>query len=97
MRSTMMEAQTMTKARSVPMLTILPILSIGVMDADDGRQQSHQDGVFPGRAEARMDGGEELLGQQTVVGHGIEHARLAEQHDQHDAGQSGQRAAGDDV
>ena len=38
-----------------------------------------------------------LCGQQAVVGHGVEHARLAQQHHQHHAGQAGQRADGDDV
>ena len=44
-----------------------------------------------------MDRGEKLLRQEAVVGHGIEHARLAQKHHQHDAGKAGQRAQGDDV
>ena len=44
-----------------------------------------------------MDVGEGLAGQKAVVGHGVEDAGLAEQHDQHDAGETGQRAQGDDV
>ena len=33
-----------------------------------------------------------FLRQQAVVGHRIEHARLAQQHDQHHAGEAGQGA-----
>ena len=45
--------------------------------ADDRGQQADQDGVLVRRAELRMDRGEEFLRQQAVVGHRVEHARLA--------------------
>ena len=44
-----------------------------------------------------MDVGEEFLGQQTVVGHGVENARLPQKHDQHHAGESSKRAECNDV
>ena len=44
-----------------------------------------------------MDRREEFSGEQAVVGHGIEHAGLAQEHDQHDAGEAGQGSGGDQV
>src|SRR5713226_4736322 len=44
-----------------------------------------------------MDVGEEFLGQQTIVGHGVEDASLPQKHDQHHAGESSECAEGDDV
>ena len=41
--------------------------------------------------------GADQLPQQAVVRHGVEDARLAEQHDQHDGAESGEGAGGDDV
>ena len=37
-----------------------------------------------------MNIGKELLGQQTIVRHGIEHTSLPQQHHQHDASQAGE-------
>ena len=83
---------TITKASSVPMFTILPMSSIGVTLPTIAASKPDQDRVLPRGAELGMDGGEEFLRQQSIIGHGIEHARLPEQHDQHHAGQAGQRA-----
>ena len=36
-----------------------------------------------------MNGREKLTRQKTVVGHGVQHARLTEQHHEHHAGEPG--------
>ena len=87
-------AQTITKAISVPTLTISSSLRIGVRAAT--RQimppVTHRGDVR--RAEARMDRAEDRR-QQSVAGHGHEDSRLAqEQHQQH-AGHAGQSAGRD--
>ena len=88
---------TITNASSVPMFTILPMSSIGVTLPTIAASSPDQDRVLPRCAKARMNRGEELLRQQAVVGHGVEHARLAQQHHQHHAGEAGQGAERDDV
>src|SRR5205814_4693427 len=65
--------------------------------ADDGGEESHEHGVLVGGAEFGVHGGEKFSWQQPVIGHGIKHAGLPQQHDQHDAGKAGERADGDDV
>ena len=49
-------------------------------------QQAHKDGVFPRCTPLGMYSSKEFLGQQTVISHGVKHAGLTEQHDQHHAG-----------
>src|SRR4051812_21131995 len=44
-----------------------------------------------------MNGGEELLWQQTVIGHSKQNAGLAEQHDEHNTGKPRQSTNGDYV
>src|SRR5271165_3051336 len=65
--------------------------------ADDGRQQPNQHSVLVRGAELGMNGGEEAARQQAVISHRVEHASLPEQHDQHYAGQAGERAHGNEV
>ena len=87
----------MMKAKIVPIFTISPMMSIGVMLPTIAAMQPDQNRVLVGRAKFRMDRREELARQQAVVRHGIQHARLPEQHHQHHAGESGQRSGGDQI
>ena len=64
--------------------------------ANDGGEQAGENGSLPWGAEARVNIAEELARQQAVVGHGVEDATLAEQHDEHDTGEAGDGADGND-
>ena len=65
--------------------------------ANHRSQQPDQHRVLPRRTELGVDIGEELPRQQPVLGHRVQDARLTEQHDQHHAGESGERPERDDV
>ncbi len=65
--------------------------------ADNCCDQSDENRVFVGSAECGMNRGEEFGRQKAVVGHRVKHARLAEQHDEHDARETGKSAGGDQV
>src|ERR1700690_3284581 len=67
----------------------------GNCTADEGGEDADENRVLVRRAEFRMNRGEEFPWEQAVVGHGVEHARLADKHDEHDAGKSGESARGD--
>ncbi len=53
----------------------------------DGGESTEGDGGNPGGAEFGMDGGGPL-GQEAILGHGVEDAGLAEEHDEHDGGEA---------
>ncbi len=80
------DAQTTTKANSVPMLTMWPRASKGKSEAVKRDHDSREDRRLVRRAEARMHRAEEALRQQPVAGHGQQHARLAQEHHQQHAG-----------
>ena len=85
----------MTKAISVPMLTISSSFRIGVMAATTAMMPPVSMVEMCGVRNRSMDGGEDGRRQQPVAGHGQEDARLAEEGDEQHAGHAGQGADGD--
>ena len=71
--------------------------SIGVIAPTIAASSASQNRALPRSMKLRMDRREELPRQQSIVGHRVEHSRLAQQHHQHHARQPGKPADGDDV
>src|SRR5579864_1646889 len=65
--------------------------------SDDRSQQTHQNRVFVWRAKSWVDCCEEFARQEPVIGHRVKHARLPQQHNQHNAREPRKSTGGDQI